>query len=180
MISGAVASRYARAIYELGAEAGSPDALVDEIGRVARAYDESAELRAALDNPLVAFDAKKGILAELADRLGLSATAKHTLFLLNDRRRLRALPAIAQRLREASDQKKGVLRAEVVSAAPLGDAYLERLRAQLEKMTGKKVVLDKREDPSLIAGVVARIGDTVYDGSLRARLTQLKTALLPN
>ena len=180
MISGAIEIRYARAIYELGVEAGAADALVDEIGRAASAYEGSAELRAALDNPLVAIDAKKAILGEIADALALSATAKHTLLLLNDRRRLRALPAIAQRLRETSDQKKGVLRAEVVSAAPLGDAYLERLRAQLEKMTGKKVVVDKREDPTLIAGVVARIGDTVYDGSLRARLTQLKTALLPN
>jgi F-type H+-transporting ATPase subunit delta len=180
MISGAVASRYARAIFELGTETGAADQIVDEISRAARAYEDSADLRNALENPLVAADAKKAILSEIAEKLALSTTARNAILLLADRRRLRALPAIAQRLREMSDLKKGVLRAEVVSATPLGEPYLERLRAQLERMTGKKIVLDKREDPSLIAGVIARIGDTVYDGSLRARLNQLKTALLPN
>jgi F-type H+-transporting ATPase subunit delta len=180
VISGAVASRYAKAIFELAVESGNPDGLVDEISRAAEAYNASAELRGALDNPLVSYEAKKAILGDVAQALGLSVIAKHALFLLNDRRRLRALPDIAQRLREMIDLKKGVLRAEVVSAAPLGEGYLARLQQQLEKMTGKKVVLDKREDPSLIAGVVTRIGDTVYDGSLRARLNQLKHSLLPS
>jgi F-type H+-transporting ATPase subunit delta len=79
-----------------------------------------------------------------------------------------------------SDRKKGLLRAEVVAAAPLSEAYYARLQQQLEKLTGKKVVLDRREDPSLLAGVVTRIGDTVYDGSLRTRLQEIKHALTPS
>jgi F-type H+-transporting ATPase subunit delta len=90
------------------------------------------------------------------------------------------LPAVAQLLREMSDKKDGVLRAEVITAAPLSEDYYVRLKSQLERMTGKQVVVDRREDPSLIAGVVTRIGDMVIDGSLRTRLRELENALLPN
>lgn len=178
MIPGAVSRRYATAILEIGTETGTLDALVSEISRVAEAYNSSEELKSALENPLVPYEAKKAILNDLADRLGLSATAKNTLSFLGDRRRMRALPSIAQRLRELADQKKGLLRAEVVSAAPLSEDYYTKLRAQLERMTGKQVAIDKREDPSLLAGVVTRIGDTVLDGSLKTRLQQMKSQLL--
>jgi F-type H+-transporting ATPase subunit delta len=178
MIPANVARRYAKALSELGAEAGSLDVLVDEIGRAAKAYDESPELQRALENPLVPYATKKAILGDIAQALGLGQIAKNTVSLLADRRRLRALPAIAQRLREMNDLKKGLLRAEVLSAAPLSEEYKQKLNAQLESMTGKKIALDVRLDPSLIAGVVTRIGDTVYDGSILARLNELRHALL--
>ncbi|HTB72937.1 MAG TPA: ATP synthase F1 subunit delta, partial [Polyangiaceae bacterium] len=94
-------------------------------------------------------------------------------------RRAKALPHVAQALREFADARKGLLRAEVTTAAPLSDAYYARLQAQLEAMTGKKVVVDRRTDPDLIAGVVTRIGDRILDGSLRTRLSSLRDALMP-
>ena len=180
MIAANVARRYAKALVDLGLETGTLDALSDEISRAASAYGASADLRQAMENPLVSYAQKKGILTELAEKLGLGPVARNTLLLLNDRRRLRILPGVAQLLREISDAKKGVLRAEVISAAPLSEAYYGKLLVQLEKMTGKKVVLEKREDPALLAGVVTRIGDTVYDGSLLARLREMRHALYPN
>ena len=180
MIGANVARRYARALLEIGVETSTLSALVDEIVTLADAYAGSVELQRALDNPLVAHEAKKAILVEVADRAGVSAVAKHTLLLLGDRRRLHALPAIAQLLREMSDAKQGVLRAEVTTAVRLSDAYYAKLQAQLEKMTGQRVAIDKREDPSILAGVIARIGDRVYDGSLRSRMTELGQSLLPN
>jgi F-type H+-transporting ATPase subunit delta len=99
--------------------------------------------------------------------------------LLVDRRRARALPYLAQTLRELADARKGLLRAEVTTAAPLSDTYYARLEAQLEKMTGKRVVVERRTDPTLIAGVVTRIGDRILDGSLRTRLQSLRDALMP-
>ena len=71
------------------------------------------------------------------------------------------------------------MRAEVTTAAPLGEAYYLRLQTKLEKMTGKRVVIDRRVDASLIAGVVTRIGDRVIDGSLRTRLQSLREATTP-
>ena len=180
MIAGVVARRYARALLELGSEIGQLDALVEEMSAVAESYEGSPELQSALENPLFPYAVKKNILTELAQTIGLGQTARNTLLLLNDRRRMRALPGIAKLLREMNDKKKGLLRAEVVTAAPLSDAYYARLQQQLEKMTGKQVVLDKREDPTILAGVITRIGDTLYDGSLRSRLHEIKHALLPS
>jgi F-type H+-transporting ATPase subunit delta len=180
MIAGVVARRYATALLELGSESGQLDALVEEIGEVASVYESSAELRESLENPLFPHAVKKAILEDLASTIGLGQTARNALHLLGDRRRMRVLPGIAKLLREMSDKKKGLLRAEVVTAAPLSEAYYTRLQQQLEKLTGKKVALDRREDPSLLAGVVTRIGDTVYDGSLRTRLQEIKHALTPS
>lgn len=174
-----IARRYAKALVEIGSETGTLDALVGELESAAAAYAASVELRAAMQNPLIPIASKKAIVAEVCDKLGVSATTKHTILILVDRRRMQILPGIAQVLKEMNDLKKGVLRAEVISAAPLSDAYYQRLHAQLEKMTGKKIALDKRTDASLLAGVVTRIGDTIYDGSLLSRLREMKNALTP-
>jgi F-type H+-transporting ATPase subunit delta len=180
MIGANVARRYAKALFELGVDAGTLSALVGEVRAIADTYTESAELRSALDNPLVSHAAKRAILAEIADRAQASTIVKNAVLLLGDRRRMHALPAIAQLLHEMSDLREGVLRAEVTTATRLAESYYARLQEQLEKMTGKRVVIDRKEDPSLVAGVVTRIGDTVIDGSLRTRLHEMTNALLPS
>ena len=180
MIPGVIAKRYATALLELGSETGQLDALVDELQRAAAAYDASAELRAALADPLIAIQAKQQILADIAGRLGLSQAAKNTLALLLDRRRIKALPAIATRLRSMADEKRGIFRAKVLTAMPLPEEFFTQLQQQLERVTGRRIALDRKLDPSLICGVVARVGDTVYDGSLIARLRKMKETMLPN
>ena len=180
MIPGVIAKRYATALLELGSEGGQLDSLVDEIGRAAAAYEGSAELRAVFNDPLVAAAAKQAILKELAERLSLGASSKNALLLLLDRRRLRALPAISERLREMADAKRGILRAQVLTAMPLSEEYFEKLQRELERITGRRVALDRKLDATLLAGVVVRVGDTVYDGSLVARLKQIQETMLPN
>lgn len=180
MIPSEISRRYARALFELGQEQGILDQLTQELVNLAESYDSSEDLQSALENPLVAIEAKRAILGELADRSQVSPTVRHTLLLLGDRRRLRALPQIARSLRELADAQRGLVRAEVVSARPLSADYANKLQAQLERLTGKKIAIDSRVDESLLAGVIARIGDTIYDGSLKARLSQIKGQMLPN
>lgn len=180
MIPGVIAKRYATALMELGSEAGQLEQLVEEVAKVAGAYDTSKELRAVFDDPLVGIAAKKAILADVASHLGVSQTTKNAVGLLLDRRRIRALPAIAERLREMADLKRGVVRAEVMTAMPLPEEYFERIQRELERITGSRVALDRKLDPTLICGVVVRVGDTVYDGSLVARVRQMKDTMLPN
>lgn len=180
MIPGVIAKRYATALLELGTESGQLDSLVEELGRAAETYEQSAELRSTFEDPLLTATVKKTIMNDVSDRLGLSQTAKNTLGLLVDRRRIRALPAIAVRLRELADQKRGIVRAEVLTAMPLPEDYFERLQRELERVTGHRIALDRKLDTSLICGVVVRVGDTVYDGSLVARLKQMKESILPN
>jgi F-type H+-transporting ATPase subunit delta len=174
-----VARRYAKALLEIGLEVGTLDALVNEMAAMAEVWASSAELRNAIENPLVAHDAKKAVINEVAARLGSSTTTRHTVLLLVDRRRAKALPHVAATLRELADARKGLLRATVTTAAPLSDSYYGRLQAQLETMTGKQVVVERRTDPTLIAGVVTRIGDRILDGSLRTRLESLRDSLMP-
>jgi F-type H+-transporting ATPase subunit delta len=175
-----VARRYAQALLELGIEQHDLERQVEEIASVASVWDESHELRNAVENPLVAHPAKRAVMGEVATRLGVSPTTRNLLLLLVDRRRSKTLPAIARWLRELADARKGVVRAEVTTAAPLGDAYYERLRLQLEKMTGKSVVVDRKTDPDLIGGVVTRIGDRIFDGSLRTRLQTMRDVMMPS
>jgi F-type H+-transporting ATPase subunit delta len=180
MIAAHVSRRYARALLELGEAAQNLDGLVEEISRVAAAYEASVDLRTVVDNPNVTHTAKKAILGDLCQRLGVQSTAKNTVLLLGDRRRLRLLPEIATLLREMNDVKKGLVRVEVTVAASLSEGFYTKLQGTLEKLTAKRVILDKKQDPALIGGVVLRIGDMVLDSSLKTRLQGLKNALLPN
>lgn len=175
-----VARRYAKALFELASESGSLDKIVNEVVHVAEAYSGHQELALALDNPLIALGAKRAILGELSDKLRVSPLVKNTVLLLGDRRRTKALPAIAQALIEFADRKKGLVRAEVTSAVALPDAFYDKLKLQLERVTGKKITVDRRIDPNIVGGVIARIGDRIFDGSLQSRLAEVRQHLLPN
>jgi F-type H+-transporting ATPase subunit delta len=180
VIDTAVVERYSRAIFELGVEQNQIERLRAELGRLAEAYTNSPDLRATLDNPLVDEDKRKSLLDEVGSRLGLGELALKSVKLLAARRRLRALPEIARRLGGLADEKAGILRATVTSAAPLPEAFYEKLTSELEAATRRKILLEKLHDPTLIAGVVTRIGDNTIDGSVKGRLAELERRLLEN
>ncbi len=173
-----IAARYAEAIYELGVEGGNLPRLAEEFGALADAYQTVPDLRAALESPLIDERSRQAVLGELGDRMGLGSVTRNTLGLLAARHRLVLLPHVARALGRLSDKRAGVERAQVTSATPLPVAFLERLAAELSRSTGKKVIVEHRVDPSLIGGVVTRIGDRVIDGSVRSRLETLRRGLL--
>lgn len=174
----AIAERYARALFAIGVESGNLARIAEEAQSFAQLYSSSDELRSVLDNPLVPEASREALLQELAARVGVSDMVKNTLRLLAQRRRLVLVPAMAKALVKMSDERQGVVRASVTSARAIDDAFTKRLQTELEKMTGKHVVLTRTVDPALIAGVVTRVGDTVIDGSLRTRLDGLKSQLM--
>jgi F-type H+-transporting ATPase subunit delta len=174
----AAAERYARAIFELGVETGQLSALGPEIERLARAYQESSELQGVLSDPLTTDQRREAMLGDLAARLGVSELANNALRVLGARRRLSALPEIAALLRRLSDEQSGILRASVVTAGEMPESFFERLKSELEAATGRKIVLEHSRDPSLIAGVVTRIGDNTIDGSIKGRLAEIERRLL--
>jgi len=173
-----IAERYARAIFDLGVETGTLAALADQLRSFAAAYAESADLRSVLENPLVPLEKRQQVLAELAKRLNAGPFALNTLRYLAQRRRLSCLPDIAKKLDALSDKQQGIVRASVTSASALPESFYQRLSAELQTLLGHKVVLERREDPWLISGVVTRIGDNTIDGSLRGRLEILERKLL--
>jgi F-type H+-transporting ATPase subunit delta len=110
--------------------------------------------------------------------MGMTETSRNLLRLLARRNRLVVLPELSAQLGRLVDDETSLLRAEVTSAVPLSKDYVARLAAELEKATGRKVAITTREDASLIAGIVTRIGDRVIDGSARARLTAFRDSLV--
>jgi F-type H+-transporting ATPase subunit delta len=178
MISSAVVERYARAIFELGVESGQLSALSEQIKRVANAYALSRDLRVVAENPLIPDDQRDLVLKEIASRLGLGELGANTVRLLARRRRLSALPDIAKRLGGLADEKAGVLRARVTTAAAMPEEFYQKLAQKLEARTQKKIVIEREQDPSLIAGVVTKIGDNTIDGSVKGRLQALERSLL--
>jgi F-type H+-transporting ATPase subunit delta len=173
-----VADRYARAIFELGVETNQLPTITEQVRRFAEVYASSAELRAVLDNPIVDAQQRDAVLSDVAARLGLSGHALNLIKLLASRKKLRVVPDIARRLARMSDEKEGVVRATVTSARAMPDSFYRQLVAELESATARKIVLERKEDPSLIAGFVTRIGDNTIDGSVRGRLTEIERQLV--
>jgi F-type H+-transporting ATPase subunit delta len=173
-----VADRYARAIFELGVETGQLAPITEQVSRFAQVYAKSAELRAVLDNPLVDPEKRAAVLNDVATRLGLVGSALNLIKLLASRKKLRVVPDIARRLDRFSDEKAGVVRASVTSAKPMPEGFYQKLVSELEAATARKIVLERREDPSLIAGFVTRIGDNTIDGSVRGRLDEIERQLV--
>ncbi len=174
----AVGERYARAVFELADEAGQVEAVTRELGMLAETYTHSHDLRAVLDNPLVEPEQRAAILRAIGERLGLGRLGLNAVGLLAQRRRLAALPDVARSLVRLADEKMGVVRAKVSSATPLSESFCSRLTALLEQRTHKRVLLDLTIDPTLLAGVVTRVGDHVIDGTLDGRLKALERRLL--
>jgi len=174
MISGSVARRYARALLAIGQSQHKDDVLTSEVERLAQAYEKSADLQSLLSNPVFTTAQREAVISEMVSRLALSPTIVNLTKLLLQRGRMAALPGIARALRLLVDEQAGRVRARVTSAKPLDPLMEGRSRSAIGRATGRAVVLEKREDPSLIAGIVTQVGDVVYDGSLAAKLEELK------
>jgi F-type H+-transporting ATPase subunit delta len=174
MIAGSLARRYARALLSLGIDHGVADGLGADVRAFAEAMRVSPELVAAVSNPAFPRADRKKVVDALATRFAVHALTRNFLYVLLDKERLGQLPAIARALDAMLEERAGRISAEVVSAAPLSAAQLSQLTATLEKLSGKQVQIARREDPALLGGVVAKLGDVIYDGSLRTQLRQLR------
>lgn len=177
MISNAIARRYAKALVQLGAEEGAVDRFGAELARAAAVLGTSADLRLILGSPAYRIEAKREILKDVIAKLSLSGSVANFLQVLLDRGRIGCLPQIVQSYESLADELSGVVRPLLVSAVSLEDAQVEEMKSALSKATGKKVVLSVKVDPSLIGGVVTKIGDKVFDGSVRTQLDRIRDIL---
>jgi len=177
MSIGPIAKRYARAILELASKQSLTDLVGRELSELASTWESSSELRDLFTNPAYGSAVRKSVLVELIERANVSALTRNSVLYIADKNRIVALPAIARAFVELAERAAGAVRAEVTSAAPLSEAYLTQLHRVLEQVTGQRVTIEKKIDPSLIAGVVTRVGDRVFDGSIRTRLAELNESL---
>ena len=178
MITGSLSRRYAKALLEIGIAQQTYDALGKELERAVDTLRSSPELRNALENPIFSIEKRKLIMDELSRRLALSKTVRNFIMLLLDKGRIARLPDISRVYRGLVDEHAGRVRATVVSARPLDPMLETRLKTALEKQSGKVVIFEKREDPSILGGLITQLGDTLYDGSVRTQLQELREELL--
>jgi len=178
MIAGSLARRYARAIFGIGVDNAKYEPLGNEIADVARAMTTSKELTDVMVNPVFPRSQRRKVLDKVLIRLGVSRTTRNFCYLLLDRERISGLPDIARALSTMIDEKIGRVKATVTSARPLSALQLQQLEQALEKSSGKQVSMEKREDADLLGGVIAQLGDTRYDGSLRTQLDRMRDSLV--
>ncbi len=171
-----VARRYARALYMIGVEENRLDALTREVRALGDVVRASSELASLLSSPVVPHGVRRAVMTDILARMSPSPTARNVTLMLTDRRKGALLPEVADALTALADERAGKVQAEVTSAVALTEAQVQKLRASLEKLTGKTVAVKAKVDPTLLGGVVTRIGDKVYDGSLRTRLEQIRQA----
>jgi F-type H+-transporting ATPase subunit delta len=176
----ALGRRYAKALLDLAREQGELDTTLKDVGALSDAWTVSKELRDIVANPVIPRPALKAAVDGVMQKLGCSKLVRNTVNLLADKGRLGHLAEVLEALEQLAEAETGRVRVEVVSAQPLSDAYYARLVEKLQRVSDRKVVLVKREDPSLIGGVVTRVGDQVFDGSLSNRLSELRETLLAN
>lgn len=178
MKSSLVGRRYARALLDLAEQQNQTDRVAKDLSDFADSFEKSRELRTVFENPDVARAARQKVLTAVLDRMAVAPIVKATLLMLADRNRLGHIAEVAAAFEQLAEARAGKVRAEVTSATALDDAYYLELQKALESAIGKKVVLVKKTDPSLIAGVVTRVGDRVFDGSVRSKLRELSEELL--
>ena len=177
MARGAAARRYAKALFELAKEAGEVAQVAGEINSMGELLEGNPELHDVLFRPLHPVAQRRGVLDGVTRRLGASTAVQSFFSLLIDQRRLVDFPAIREEFERLASEDAGLRRAEVVSAGALREDQLERLRRALSARTGGEVEVSVRVDPSLLGGVIAKVGDLDFDGSLRTQLRQRRANL---
>lgn len=177
MVAGSLARRYAKALIGLAADGKNIDQVGADLRALRAAYKAAPELGDVLGNASFKRAQRKAVLDAVLTRIGAQPLVKTFTYLLLDKERLAVVPEISRELDVMIEARAGRVAAEVTSAVALTPAQLAQLTATLEKLSGKQVVVEKKQDPALLGGVVAKVGDVVYDGSLRTQLRALRDQL---
>ena len=169
--------QYANALADIALAQGAAEPALKQLADFGAAYAESAELRNFLASPAVDRDAKHGVIEKLVARMGASKIIRNFVFLIVDHGRAHILPEIVSAFQEVVRQRQGIAEAEISTAIELNAAQKAEFAFTLERLTGKRVEAKYSLEPALLGGAVVRIGDAIYDGSLRHRLDEMRARL---
>ncbi|WP_142593127.1 F0F1 ATP synthase subunit delta [Pseudorhizobium endolithicum] len=176
LISG-VAERYASSLFELALEAGSVEAVGADLDRFQGLIDESADLKRLIESPVFSADEQQRAVSAVAAKAGIAGMVGNFLKVVAANRRLFALPGMIRAFRQIAAAHRGEVTAEVTSAHALTPAQEQELKSALKGVTGKDVVVAVKVDPSLLGGLIVKVGSRQIDTSLRTKLSTLKLAL---
>ena len=172
--------RYARALDEVVVEQKlSRDAVAAQLNDFQETFAGSPALREILENPSVPEEQKLRVLDAMASRMGMDRTVRNFVAVAMSHSRLHEMPEIVEAYLERADTDGGIAEAEVTSARPLDGEGKRSLEASIASLTGgTSVRATYREDPALLGGAVIRVGSTVYDGSVRGQLEQIRQRMM--
>lgn len=173
----AIANRYARALAEVSFKLGQHEAVERELEQFGQLLDGNRELSAFYEDPAVGAARKKAATSQLLARLGFCKTAGNFIHVLVERNRMGHFNEMLQAFRQVIRDRLGIVEVGVTTSTEIGQALREQLSRAMEQVSGKRVQLRFRIDPRILGGVVTRVGDTIYDGSVRQQLQQMKERL---
>jgi F-type H+-transporting ATPase subunit delta len=176
-IGASLPGRYALALFETAEEQRAIPQVERDLGQVRDALAESDDLRRLATSPLVARGEAVRAVTATADRLGLSPLTRSFLGVLAENRRLGQLGPVIRAFGQLAARHRGEVAAEVTSAHPLDAPQVDALRQQLRQRVGREVAIDLTIDPSILGGLVVRIGSQMIDSSIRTRLNTLAQAM---
>lgn len=176
-ISTGIAARYATAVFDLAKSEGAIKALEADVAALEAALAASADLRDVITSPLYGRDATDAAMHKLAGAMGLKPITANTLRLMAQKRRLFILPALLRALRDKIAADKGEITADVVSAKALTKTQADKLAKVLAASVGRDVNLNATVDESLIGGLVVKLGSTMIDTSVKAKLNALQNMM---
>ena len=173
-----IARRYSSALADVVAKTGEAESVKSELISWEEMMSSNSDLRDAFASPAIAHSKKENLLESLISKTKPGRTTANFLRVLLQNGRLTDLAEINERFASVLEERNGIVHGEVISAHELSDADRAELMGNLEKLTGKQVRLDFEIDKELIGGVVTRVGSTVYDGSVRTQLENLREQLI--
>lgn len=176
MLKGAVARRYAEAIFDLGVQEGSLDRWLSDLRLIAEAYS-NRRLSFILRQPRIPFARKEAIVRDLLEKQ-VTQQALALALLLVERELVELAPKVAEAFEQKLNDYRGLAKATVTTAIPMDQRELGEVATYLQAITGKKITLETKVDPAILGGIVAQIGDTLIDGSVRRRLALLREQIL--
>ncbi|VWX58572.1 F0F1 ATP synthase subunit delta [Sphingorhabdus sp. 109] len=176
-IRASLAGRYATALFALAQENNSIDAVQDSLTTLSAALAESEDLKELTNSPVLTRDDAGKAIAAIAAKLGLEKLTTNILGVLAANRRLDQIPAVIRAFSTLASSYRGEITAEVTSAHPLDDKQIEALKAQLKKRVGSDVSVSTAVDPSILGGLVVKIGSQMIDSSIKTRLNTLSQAM---
>jgi F-type H+-transporting ATPase subunit delta len=172
-----VSGRYATALFELARDEKSIDAVLLDLDNFNALLDDSADLRRLVRSPVFSADMQVKALSIVLDRAGITGISANFLKVLTANRRLFAVADVIRAFRALVARFKGEVGAEVTVAEPLSDKNLDALKDALQAVSGKDVTLNVKVDPSIIGGLVVKLGSRMVDSSLRTKLNSIKQAM---
>ncbi len=172
-----LARRYAKALFAVGKDKGTYEAFNEALQALKAVYASVPEVAIALTNPLYPMDIREKVMSGIIGSLHVDVIMGNFLNLLVQKKRAEILPDIAEEYKIMVDSEKNISHGNVISAIELSAELQANIQATLEKLTGKNVELTTSVDPSIIGGIIAKVGDLVLDGSIRTQLAGLKDTI---